>query len=1054
MSDQDKEREQAEIRAQAKAEMNREMGLSDSEDENENRESPYDYMPYLVSYPKGSAKEIEAALRMRGLQLRRDLNQSLSQNPEAWKALNRPAPLHSASLTLAEMLRDIPQNDHEQFHELGEGYVYMPLNIMEKYLYPTLRLMQFLHTNAGERLPAGVDTMMAYSFFQQGMGPPKNRTEYDLEILRNTVSSSGNDLEDQLRNSSDAVDGLSNQLKKTLKKLETFCKLPDTFELAEMSQDELDTKQAEIDTCLQLYKDQITIDYDAFKLQKERVIMLSHLAQRQSADNLDLNLRMIQIAKSNEIQIDKEVEDKIVRKTFELENTISNTLIQHRELLRVHLNQATSKITPYDVTDMERFISAQKKALTDTYEQNALLVSSNAELRMFLSFMPIKYREYVSKLRAESSILYRQQRISPKVIQTNDKGAAIKLVDAPMADPTVQYALRDAEYANLREARLHMERGIALRNRTLSDPATKVFPKSAPPGDQPPPSIRHTKSASPGDQPPPSSRNTIPATRYAPTSANEHVRKELRTKTVHDYRPTTLVPDGEEQQDDQDNHPTPTSQLHPKVQAYLARTQGQDSHVPPSHQDKGMDTYDPEDYTPPSYKGKGGKGKRGPPQMSNRHQPPIKFSKYDNPAASQQLLDTVRGGKATRPPKPSLPSKQVIGNPQPSPANLTRGQVGIPPISENPIKLFNRSEAIREYNFTQPNGLPPSGQCLPFEDMERILRKYMPESDSSLPIEIPEYDQDMATYMVERLHQAHYLPDEFVYEHMHGTTRILLDIDGNKPRLRGNPDPKNLYKMLPLRMIPIVGDYYSILRQRPTKQSDAFEYMPNAKYAYRRVKRDLAQLNVDVLPSRMWHENPTQAIPDEQLHPYVAWFPCNSFQFEQVETILGISHIPYGNEIAWRQSAPTATGKPRLIVDNLATVQRLLDYGLMVDDSKDNLLSYKALFDDQIDLATMEKEKSPFGLAHKVLTTHINRWSKISRALGAIAKPHSAYGTKVFDLPDESDDRKRKAGPESLASSSPSVMNDDDENGTPRPQQQADNNTDRQNPEGSGGNPI
>ena len=83
MSDQDKEREQAEIRAQAKAEMNRLMGISDSEDETETREDPYDYMPYLVSYPKGSAKEIEAALRMRGLQLRRDLNQSLSQNPEA-----------------------------------------------------------------------------------------------------------------------------------------------------------------------------------------------------------------------------------------------------------------------------------------------------------------------------------------------------------------------------------------------------------------------------------------------------------------------------------------------------------------------------------------------------------------------------------------------------------------------------------------------------------------------------------------------------------------------------------------------------------------------------------------------------------------------------------------------------------------------------------------------------------------------------------------------------------------------------------------------------------
>jgi hypothetical protein len=147
MSDQDKEKELAEIQAQAKAEVYREMGLGDPDlaemglqdpkDENWEREDPYDYMPYLVSHPKGSAKEIEAALRMRGLRLRKDLNQSLSQNPAAWKALNRPAPLHSASLSLAEMLRDIPQNDGEQFHELGEGFVYMPLNIMEKYRHLT-----------------------------------------------------------------------------------------------------------------------------------------------------------------------------------------------------------------------------------------------------------------------------------------------------------------------------------------------------------------------------------------------------------------------------------------------------------------------------------------------------------------------------------------------------------------------------------------------------------------------------------------------------------------------------------------------------------------------------------------------------------------------------------------------------------------------------------------------------------------------------------------------------------------------------------------------------
>ncbi len=102
-----------------------------------------------------------------------------------------------------------------------------------------------------------------------------------------------------------------------------------------------------------------------------------------------------------------------------------------------------------------------------------------------------------------------------------------------MSDPTVQYALRDAEYATLGATRSHMERGVALRKRILSDPATRVLPKHAPPGDQLPPPFLHTTAAN----------------RYAPTSAN--ARKEAQTKTVHDRQPTELVTDSEDQQDDQ-----------------------------------------------------------------------------------------------------------------------------------------------------------------------------------------------------------------------------------------------------------------------------------------------------------------------------------------------------------------------------------------------------------------------------------------------------------------------------------------------------------------------
>ncbi len=102
MSEEDQAKQAAAADAERRAKAAKgleDLGLEDPYD-GWAEENPYDYMPYQVTYPKGSAKEIEAALRMRGLTLRKQLNQSLIQNSDAWKALNRPASLQNASLTL------------------------------------------------------------------------------------------------------------------------------------------------------------------------------------------------------------------------------------------------------------------------------------------------------------------------------------------------------------------------------------------------------------------------------------------------------------------------------------------------------------------------------------------------------------------------------------------------------------------------------------------------------------------------------------------------------------------------------------------------------------------------------------------------------------------------------------------------------------------------------------------------------------------------------------------------------------------------------------------
>ncbi len=62
------------------------------------------YEPFVLKPPRGSVEDIQHKLRIAGTRLRKSLTRSLHLDPQAWTALTRPASLHSAQRTLAEML--------------------------------------------------------------------------------------------------------------------------------------------------------------------------------------------------------------------------------------------------------------------------------------------------------------------------------------------------------------------------------------------------------------------------------------------------------------------------------------------------------------------------------------------------------------------------------------------------------------------------------------------------------------------------------------------------------------------------------------------------------------------------------------------------------------------------------------------------------------------------------------------------------------------------------------------------------------------------------------
>ncbi len=299
--------------------------------------------------------------------------------------------------------------------------------------------------------------------------------------------------------------------------------------------------------------------------------------------------------------------------------------------------------------------------------------------------------------------------------------------------------------------------------------------------------------------------------------------------------------------------------------------------------------------------------------------------------------------------------------------------------------------------------------------------------------EISAYDNELANYVMDRIDESLTKTNAFAYEVMEGTAKHVVDIYNEKYPPHRRHDKGAFNTMLPPSAIMSVGNYYSILRQRPiAKSNNSYEYMPNATYAFKDVKRSLEQLGFKILPSRMWNEGVFISTKDEQLHPYVEWCGCNTLDFPAMERILGLTHISFGAKIVYKEAdlpiiPPTlnSTGNKGKRIDPVKTVQRLDELGVISDQTKDTLIKYKDKVDEQIEIANKEKEKTHFAMAIRIIQLFLNRWTLISKALLAVIKLFSAYGPRVSNIPFDPEDRKRKVDLASLASTSPSVAGED-----------------------------
>jgi hypothetical protein len=424
--------------------------------------------PDTRSYAYGTSSELEQKLKLAGINLRRELLKTSLRDINAWKALVCPPSVHQSTLTLAEMIAHIPDEDKEQFSPLGEAGVVMPLRMMEKYLLPTIKLMEHLHANGLNDLPGELEVAAMYSFFLQGQLYPKERVKEDLEVLKATTITDDFGLRGQLQSEASNVEATAAQMRTILLNLQK------ARSLHKKGKEYLHKKQEEANNLIALYLTQHQADYATVYLMGKKITMLSHLVQKQSIENLELNQRVIEAYEQADLSFEEAIYGPIVSSQTALNNEITRLLLDNNTKINNALRTTKDPFNQYDANDMKAVLDKSKESVTDLVAKNSVLVAENSKLRMHLSLMPVQYRDFAAHHQQTNSTLYQDQRRDPKVIiprSTHLKGGEIVCAPAPMSHPSVQECMRDAVYTTLGQSKVVFDQAFKLKKPRTKTPS-------------------------------------------------------------------------------------------------------------------------------------------------------------------------------------------------------------------------------------------------------------------------------------------------------------------------------------------------------------------------------------------------------------------------------------------------------------------------------------------------------------------------------------------------------------------------------------------------------
>ncbi len=278
----------------------------------------------------------------------------------------------------------------------------------------------------------------------------------------------------------------------------------------------------------------------------------------------------------------------------------------------------------------------------------------------------------------------------------------------------------------------------------------------------------------------------------------------------------------------------------------------------------------------------------------------------------------------------------------------------------------------------------------------------------------------------------------------HDNTRVTTYVDYKGAKLK--PEDVNMthcYQLLSNKDRERYGNYWAILRRRPCANAMAPpEYMPNKVYKFVEVARNFQRANLPISYSRFWTETPLNAHKVTSIYPYHHYIMGNRVNITRMNRELNLNNIPYKSE----QVLERLPNSSRMEVMVAPTMAKLLQLGIIPDDSKHTLDGYLSKLEGMIDRLRDYQSRVPFATSHSIIDAQLMRLTGLKKAVRSTVAPRLVYGRVVNNLPTMINEAtipiaaEEGQSPASPWMEPPSPVHSD-----------LDDNMDRTDPEGPGG---